>query len=77
MQTTAERMALIHQAAEKFKAKQKVQAKFERDERVEKVAEIDKKFERDERLWNDAPQYAHQHYGEVYHATTRFDNDWG
>lgn len=76
MQTTADRMALIRQAHDKFKAKIKVQAKFERDEKVEKVAEIDKKFERDERLWNDAPQYAKQYYGEVYHETTRFDNDW-
>ncbi len=77
MQTTAERMALIREAHTKFQAKFKVQAKFERDERVEKVAEIDKKFERDERLWNDAPQYANQHYGEVFRATTRYDNDWG
>ena len=60
MQTTADRMALIRQAHDKFKAKIKVQAKFERDER----------------LWNDAPQYAKQYYGEVYHETTRFDNDW-
>ena len=76
MQTTADRMALIRQAHEKFKAKMKVQAKFEREERVVKVAEIDKKFERDERLWNDAPQYANQYYGETYRETTRFDNDW-
>ena len=77
MQTTAERMALIRQVGEKFKAKQKAQAKFERDERqTEKVHELDKKFERDERLWNDAPRYAKQYYGDVYRETTRFDNDW-
>ena len=76
MQTTAERMALIRQAAQKFKAKQKLQAKFKRDETNEKVHELDKKFERDERLWNDAPRYAKQYYGEVYRETTRFDNDW-
>jgi len=77
MQTTAERMALIRQVGEKFKAKQKAQAKFARDERqTEKVHELDKKFERDERLWNDAPRYAKQYYGDVYRETTRFDNDW-
>ena len=77
MQTTADRMALIRQVHDKFKAKIKVQAKFERDERVEKVADIDKKFERDERLWNDSSQYAKQYYGETFRETTRFDNDWG
>jgi hypothetical protein len=76
MQTTAERMALIREAAQKFKAKQKVQAKFKRDESTQKVHELDKHFERDERLWNDAPRYAKDYYGEVYRETTRFDNDW-
>jgi hypothetical protein len=77
MQTTAERMALIRQAHEKFAKKIKVQAKFEREERVQKVHELDKKFERDERLWNDSSQYAKQYYGETFRETTRFDNDWG
>jgi hypothetical protein len=76
MQTTAERMALIREAHNKFQAKIKVQAKFEREERVQKVAEIDKHFERDERLWNDAPRYAQEFYGETFRETTRFDNDW-
>lgn len=76
MQTTAERMALIRQAAEKFKAKQKVQAKFKRDESTQKVHELDKHFERDERQWNDASKYANQYYGETFRETTRFDNDW-
>jgi hypothetical protein len=76
MQTTAERMALIRQAAEKFKAKQKVQAKFKREESTQKVHELDKHFERDERQWNDASKYANQYYGETFRETTRFDNDW-
>lgn len=84
MQTTAERMALIRLTAQKFKAKQKVQAKFQRDEgpnRPKKdVAEIDKideqRFNRDERLWTDASKYADEYYGETFRQTTRFDNDW-
>lgn len=84
MQTTAERMALIRQAAQKFKAKQKVQAKFQYDEGQTKsrkaVSEIDKldeqRFNRDERHWNDASKYANEYYGETFRSTTRFDNDW-
>ena len=26
--------------------------------------------------YTDAPKYAEKYYGEVYHETTRFDNDW-
>jgi len=26
--------------------------------------------------YTDASKYAKQYYGEVYHETTRFDNDW-
>lgn len=85
MQTTAERMALIREAAQKFKAKQTVQAKFKRDEnstkRKKAVSEIDKideeRFHSDERHWNDASKYANEYYGETFRSTTRYDNDWG
>lgn len=84
MQTTAERMALIREAAQKFKAKQKVLAKFKRDENTSKkkknASEIDKldeeQIDRDERHWNDAAKYANEYYGDAFRATTRFDNDW-
>jgi len=26
--------------------------------------------------YTDASKYAEQYYGDVYHATTKFDNDW-
>ena len=26
--------------------------------------------------YTDASKYAKQYYGDVYHETTRFDNDW-
>jgi hypothetical protein len=26
--------------------------------------------------YTDAPKYANEYYGEVYRATTKFDNDW-
>jgi hypothetical protein len=26
--------------------------------------------------YTDAPKYAKKYYGEVYHATTRYDNEW-
>lgn len=27
-------------------------------------------------FYTDAPKYAKEHYGEVYHETTKWDNDW-
>jgi len=69
MQTQAERMALIRQAAKNFQAKQTKQARFRREEK--------KKVEEDERYWTDASRYAEQYYGETYRATTGLDNDWG
>lgn len=68
MQTQAERMAMIRQAAKNFQAKQTKQARFRREEK--------KEVRSDERHWTDAPRYAEKYYGEVYRETTRFDNDW-
>jgi hypothetical protein len=67
-QTTAERMALIRAAAQKFQQSKTREARFVREEKVQETS--------DERYWTDAPRYADQYYGEVYRETTRFDNDW-
>lgn len=69
MQTTAERMAQIRQAAQDFKNKQANQARFARQEKMVKE-------NADERYWTDASKYAEQYYGETFRETTRFDNDW-
>ena len=34
------------------------------------------KLDENHNQWTDAPQYAKEYYGDVAHATTRFDNDW-
>jgi hypothetical protein len=68
MQTQADRMALIRQAAKNFQAKQTKQAAFVRKE--------NEHLNEDERYWTDASKYAEKYYGEVYRETTRFDNDW-
>jgi hypothetical protein len=67
-QSTAERMAIIREAAKKFQTKQTKMARFERMEKEDS--------HKDERYWTDAPRYADQHYGETFRATVRFDNDW-
>lgn len=63
-----DRLELIRQAHKNFLAKQRRQARFEREE--------SRSVQEDERYWTDAPKYANEYYGEVYHHTTRFDNDW-
>lgn len=65
---TANRMEMIREAHKNFLAKQRRQMRFEREEKRE--------VKEDERYWTDAPKYAKEYYGEVYHHTTRFDNDW-
>ena len=37
---------------------------------------IDEELDLYNRHYTDASKYAAEYYGEVYHATTRFDNDW-
>ena len=68
-QIPAERMNLIREAGKKFKQKQKLLAKFQREESVAPTE--------DERYWTDAEKYAEEYYGEIHKATTKFDNDWG
>ena len=80
MQTKAERMAMIRNAAKKFQAKQTRAARFTRVERASDISrEVEKKTQekqQSEIYWTDGSQYANQYYGETYRETTRFDNDW-
>ena len=83
-QTTADRMAMIRQAAKKLQASKTREARFVRMERTsptsskpQKAGPVMDNASKDERYWSDAPKYAQQYYGEVYHETTKYDNDWG
>ena len=73
-QTTAERMAMIREAAKKFQAKQKKLGYFKLEESLN--AKSNNRDTDDERHWTDASKYAKEYYGGVYYETTRFDNDW-
>ncbi len=87
----AERRATIKAVAEKHNAQKAriaaIKAKASRvvswvDE-VEKpkrkpTQNLTEKYDGQSELhWTDASKYAKEHYGERYHQTTRFDNDWG
>ena len=76
MQTSADRMAMIREAATKFQKKQTKAARFTRQERQapKRKKEADKYAS--EIYWTDSEKYANQYYGEVAYHTTRFDNDW-
>ena len=76
MQTTEERMALIRAAAKKFQKKQTRAARFTRQERVNTTKAKKKKEPESEIYWTDSEAYANKYYGDVYHQTTRYDNDW-
>lgn len=65
IQSKAERIAMIREAAKKVEAK-----------RARPVVKA-KRDNEDERLWTDAAKYADQYYGETYRGTTRYDNEWG
>lgn len=79
-QTTSERMALIRQAAKKFQTSKTRENRFVKSERkpAKKAKSFldNSAFSQDERHYTDASKYAQQYYGETYHETTRFDNDW-
>ena len=61
------------------KAEQRKQDAFmKKQARQARVKREDKSMLRKEEFyWSDASKYAQQYYGEVYHETTRHDNDWG
>lgn len=55
----------------------KQDAFMKKQARQARVKREDKSMLRSEEFhWSDAPKYAKEWYGEVYHETTRFDNDW-
>lgn len=75
--TYQDRMALIKEIAERRKTLSKIKTKT----RAMKAPKIDRSFmdipkETNIYAYTDAPKYAAEYYGEVYHETTRFDNDW-
>ena len=72
--STAERMAMIREAARKFQQKQSKLRHFKLEESVN--AKSNNRDTDDERHWTDASKYAKEYYGGVYYETTRFDNDW-
>ena len=75
-----EHTAFLNKKAKVFAAKQaREQAAFMKSQgRQARVKREDKSMLRKEEFyWSDAPKYAQQYYGEVYHETTRHDNDWG
>lgn len=46
--------------------------------RQNRIRREDRSMLREEEFHHqDAPQYAKEYYGEVYHQTTRHDKDWG
>ena len=75
-QSTADRMALIRQAAQKFQKTQTKQARFVRQEVTPSKAIMDNSDSMlDERYYTDATKYADEYYGEVYRETTKYDYD--
>ena len=71
--TPAERMALIRKTAKKFQKKMKRNNRVRKDE----TPVFDRSGD-DNNInhWTDAKSYANEYYGEVFRATTKFDNDW-
>tara|TARA_R110002153_G_scaffold55522_9_gene154079 strand:+ start:1061 stop:1402 length:342 start_codon:yes stop_codon:yes gene_type:complete len=83
-QNTAERMAMIRAAAQKFQKSKTKEARFVRTEKLtavrskpQKAGPVMDNASKDERYWTDASKYAQEWYGEVYRETTKYDNDWG
>ena len=81
-QSTADRMALIRQAAQKFQKTQTKQARFVRQEKLPAAFQSQSKAimdnsdsAKDERYYTDASKYADEYYGEVYRETTKYDYD--
>jgi hypothetical protein len=85
----AQRLEMIKAAAKRleFKKKQaanaaKVRRWTDVEEKPRRTAAAKKfdaemaKLDENHNCWTDGPQYAKQHYGDVYRDTTRFDNDW-
>lgn len=88
-QTKADRLALIHQIAEKrrHEAARKVRlaAIRKKTNSLKKSMAAQSPFAQQEKVkdkenelhWTDGSKYAKKYYGETLYETTRFDNDWG
>lgn len=80
-----DRIALIKEIAErkaKLAAIKRKSASVIRQVRVTKASKpktnlMAEDTSKNPNYWTDAPKYAKQYYGEVYHETTKYDNDWG
>ena len=78
-QLRIEHANFVKKEAAKFAKKQaREQAAFmKKQQRQAKAKRADKSMLRKEEFhYTDASKYAQEYYGEVYHETTRFDNDW-
>lgn len=64
MQSKAERLAMIREAAKKF------------NKPVVVARQKPRKDDEDERYWTDASKYANQYYGETFRETVRHDQEW-
>ena len=71
--TPAERMALIRKTAKKFQRKMKRNNRVRKDETPVFDRSCDDNYFYH---WTDFKSYAYEFYGEVFLATTKFDNDW-
>ena len=87
----ADRLAMIKQVAEKHNRQSVLKSRLAKKakavkgwmDEVEKPAKaptqnLTEKYDSyNENHYTDASKYAKEHYGDRYHQTTRFDNDWG
>lgn len=83
------RIEMIKAAQEKINRRKALVAKIKATSRVavgyasrladeedtKLVKEIDR-LDENYNHWTDAPKYAKEYYGDVYHETTKFDNEW-
>lgn len=80
--TYEERMALIKKIADRRKMMERIRAQSKNV--VKTRAKAKRAFmnipgedsSKNPYYYTDAPKYAQQYYGEVYHETTKLDNDW-
>lgn len=72
----SERLAVIREAAERFKQKKANEGRIIRDYTASYAVEKDVNDDFNVNHWTDASKYAEEYYGDTMRATTRFDNDW-
>lgn len=78
--TYSDRIALIKKIADRKKKLANVKAKTKKAMVTKSSRSILDAPKEDSSknpfYYTDASKYANQYYGEVYHETTKFDNDW-